>query len=102
MLERMQEQIDRQMALAKSVLSADCEAALRLQPTGNPNLKCYVRAEFSEDGRKPTLGLFLGWISFRNGFAFFHSPPEIKLSFHEKCAWPERPQQFRPKSVRKP
>jgi len=102
MLQRMQEQIDRQLLDRAHGPEATCAASLCLLPTGSPNLRCYVRAEFSEDGRKPSLSLFLGWIAFRNGFDVLHSPPQIELPFRDKCAWSEQPRHFQPKGVRKP
>jgi hypothetical protein len=46
-----------------------------------------------------TLDAFLGWISWRNGFDTRHAPPYLELPFHDQCAWPERPDQFRPDSA---
>ena len=98
MLKRIQEQIDQQLPTRTSGAAAPCETSLRLQPTGNPNLKCWVRVEFSEDGGGPvSLDRLLGWISWRNGFDVLNSPPDINLRFHEKCAWPEPPPQFQPR-----
>ena len=103
-LERVREQIDRQLADKASELGPGCEPTLRLHPTGDPDLSCWVRAEFSEDGQDPiSLERFSRWFGWRNGFRVQHSPPEITLSFHEKCAWPERPtgEDFEPPEVRR-
>lgn len=100
-LKRVQEQIDRQLATLASELGPTCETSLRLQAAGKAKLNCWVRAEFSEDRRDPvSLERFFGWFSWRNGFRVFHSPPQIELVFHEKCAWPEQPVHFLPPQVR--
>lgn len=96
-LREVQEQIESQLPILRARLPVHCSAELRLEPTGSPDLECWVRAEFSERAREPlNLGRLLGWISWRNGFGVIHSPPEIGLPFHEKCSWPDRPKHFIP------
>jgi hypothetical protein len=92
MLDSVQEQIDQQMdSLAKSGAQL-CQTSLRLEPTGDPNLKCFVRAEFSNDKSPHTsLDRFWGWIGWRNGFEVLNEPPNIRLRFDNRCAWPQRP-----------
>ena len=101
-LERTQEQIDQQVISAGSALPAGCAepASLLLKPTGDPDLSCWSRAEFSENRNDPvSLSQFLGWISWRNGFDVLHAPPEITLPFREKCSWPQLPKGFQPGDI---
>jgi hypothetical protein len=92
MLDSIQEQIDLQMDHMVKSGFQPCQNSLRLQITGDPDLKCFVRAEFSDDKGPPTsLEDLWGWISWRNGFQVLYTPPAITLRFSEKCAWPERP-----------
>lgn len=98
-LEQVQRQINQQLAAIEPQSIPGCETVLALRPKGEPNLECWSRVEFSEDGGDPvTLGRFLGWISWRNGFSTRHSPPFIELPFHEVCSWPEAPAHFQPDS----
>jgi len=92
MLDSIQEQIDAQMDhLGKAGLQS-CQNSLRLQITGSPDLKCFVRAEFSNDKGPPiSLERLWGWIGWRNGFDVLNTPPAITLRYSEKCAWPEHP-----------
>jgi hypothetical protein len=93
----MEAQIDRQLTGGAARRAPGCEAALTLHLIGRPNLSCWSRAEFSEDGRDPvSLQRFLGWFSWRNGFRIKHSPPALDLEFENKCAWPQRPTWFGP------
>lgn len=96
LLGSLQEQIDRALPEVGTRLTAGCSAErLVLRPTGDPDLECFVRAEFSEDGRDPvSLGTLFGWISWRNGFRVFHAPPEVAVRFETACSWPERPVWF--------
>jgi hypothetical protein len=97
MFDRLQMQIDQQLTSGAVTPAAGCPAELRLVPRNEPNLKCWVRAEFSEDERDPeSLERFFNWIGFRNGFDVRHSPPTLEMTFHEKCAWPEPPKYFHP------
>ena len=99
-LENVQRQIDEQLVALEPGVIPGGGRSLTLRPTGKANLECWSRVEFSEDGRDPiTLGLFLQWISWRNGFGVLHSPPDIELPFHEACSWPEVPAHFRPDSL---
>ena len=98
-LENMQQQINKQLTFIEPGAILGCDRILILRPTREVNLKCWSRIEFSEDNRDPvTLKLFLGWISWRNGFEIHHSPPYIELPFHEECSWPEAPAHFQPGS----
>lgn len=98
-LERVQQQIDKQLSDKAVVPREACSARLLFRLRGDPDLKCWVRAEFSEDGGGPiSLDRFFGWFGFRNGFDVRHNPPEIELIFDEKCAWPEPPKWFQPES----
>ncbi len=95
MLQSVQSQIDSQAARLASALPSGCEGALKFQLVGNPDLQCWVRAEFARDGKDPiSLDRFFGWISWRNGFDTRHAPPYLELRFREPCAWRERPTQF--------
>lgn len=93
MLENLQQQIDHGMAgLAKSGSQA-CQTSLQLKITGDPNLSCFVRAEFAKE-KSPhhvSLDMLLGWIGWRNGFEALHDPPAIMIHFNDKCAWPKPP-----------
>lgn len=92
MLDRVQEQIDAQMDQMVKSGAQPCQNSLRLQITGDPDLKCFVRAEFSRDRESPvSLEDLWGWISWRNGFHVLYTPPVVTLRFNEKCAWPEHP-----------
>lgn len=94
-LEQVQDQIDEQLEAIDPGTVAGCELELALHPKGEPDLGCWARVEFSQDGRDPvSLGAFLGSISWRNGFGILHYPPRIDLPFHEQCAWPEPPTWF--------
>jgi len=94
LFQRLQKQIDQQVPAIST--QQGLESALRIKLVGDPNLKCFTRAEFSEDvnGSVP-LGLLLGWISWRNGFTIRHNPPEIEFMFHDKCAWEKPPTWFK-------
>ena len=99
--ERLQEQIDKQLPTLRSHMAAACDTSLSLRPVGEPKLRCWSRAEFSEDGADPvSLERFLGWYGWRNGFSAVHAPPFIEARFYEKCAWPSRPDHFRPERKR--
>jgi hypothetical protein len=92
MLDSIQEQINAQMDHMVKSGPRPCQNSLRLQITGDPDLKCFVRAEFSHDKEPPmSLERLWGWISWRNGFDVLYTPPVITLLFNEKCAWPEHP-----------
>jgi len=94
MLDSIQEQIDAQMDHMVKSGSRPCQNSLRLQVTGDPDLKCFVRAEFSHDhDKEPPISLetLWGWISWRNGFDVLYTPPAITLRFNQKCSWPEHP-----------
>lgn len=96
-LTRVQRQIDDQLPDLASRFPEGCSSRLDLQPKGDPNLSCWSRVEFSEDGRDPvSLDLLLGWLSFRNSFEVNHFPPVIQLDFYKKCSWPEQPREFKP------
>lgn len=96
-LNRMQAQIDEQLPRIRGQLSGGCGASLSLRVSGHPNLSCWTRAEFSEDGGDPVpLLRFFGWFSWRNGFRIRHVPPAIDLMFGTKCAWPKMPAEFIP------
>lgn len=99
-LKNIQNQIDEQTASATAV--GDCPNKLIFVLEGNPDLSCWVRAEFSEDGRDPvSLERFWGWFSWRNGFTVKNDPPKIILSFHNACSWKERPMHFLPDEIAK-
>jgi len=94
MLDSIQEQIDAQMDHMVKSGSRPCQNSLRLQVRGDPDLKCFVRAEFSHDhDKEPPISLetLWGWISWRNGFDVLYTPPAITLRFNQKCSWPEHP-----------
>jgi len=104
-LQSVQSQIDRQLdgLTGRLQLPPDCPATLRLRVTGDPDLNCWARVEFSEDGHDPVaLERLLGWISWRNGFDVLHSPPAIEVRFRDKCAWPEAPTHFLPIAIDTP
>jgi len=64
----------------------------QIKIVGDPNLQCFTRAEFSEDGRDPvSLTAFLGWFSWRNGFSVKHNPPFLEFHFQKACSWQSRP-----------
>ena len=92
MLKSVQEQIDQQLSSMAKPGAQMCQTSVRLEPAGDPNLNCFVRAEFAKS--KPpqaSLDRFLGWIGWRNGFEVLHDPPNIRLRFDNKCAWPQHP-----------
>ena len=92
MLDSIQEQIDLQMDHMVKSGFHPCQNSLHLQITGGPDLKCFVRAEFSNDKEPPiSLERLWNWISWRNGFDVLYTPPAITLRFREKCGWPEHP-----------
>ena len=92
MLDSIQEQIDAQMDHMVKSGPRPCQNWIRLQITGDPDLKCFVRAEFSHDTEPPiSLERLWGWISWRNGLDVLYMPTAITLRFSEKCAWPEHP-----------
>src|SRR5205085_1996188 len=65
----MQAQIASQISALADRVPAGCSAKLAIRTTGRPDLNCWSRVEFSEDGRSPiSLERLLGWISWRNGF----------------------------------
>src|SRR5262249_20795159 len=79
----IQRQIDEQPSA-----TGDCSKPPRLAWTGDPDLGCWTRAEFSKErAGAMTLSMLLSWISWRNGFSVEHHPPEIWLVFHKQCAW---------------
>ena len=97
MLRSIQEQMDAQLPMLTSRSDPECERSIRLLPTGNPDLACFTRAEFSEDGCDPvSLAALLGWIGWRNGFGVRHVPPNIELPFRDKCEWSKLPAEFSP------
>jgi hypothetical protein len=92
MLQSVQEQIDTQIATLSKSSPPPCQSALRLEPTGNLDLNCFVRAEFAkEKSTQVKLDKFWGWIGWRNGFEVLNYPPNIQLRFMNKCTWPARP-----------
>jgi hypothetical protein len=96
-VDSLNKQIGRQLAGIKERLPAGCSADLSLRIVGSPNLECWARVEFSEDGRDPvSLASFFGWFDWRNAFAAVNVPPFIELRFREPCAWPQRPTGFPP------
>ncbi len=96
-LDSLNKQIANQLSVIKETLPTGCSGDLSLRIVGNPNLECWARVEFSEDGRDPvSLASFLGWFDWRNAFAAVHVPPFIELRFRELCAWPQRPTLFHP------
>lgn len=89
----LQKQIDQQVPAVSTPQGE--ESALGVKLVGDPNLKCFTRAEFAKDvNGSISLGLLLGWISWRNGFTIRHNPPEIEFVFHEKCSWEKPPIHF--------
>ena len=94
LLKTLQAQIDDQIANLKFSGTTLCQSSLRLHPTGDPNLGCFVRAEFAREGKEKTvtLEMLLGWIAWRNEFDAVPEPPVITLKFRNACAWPKRPQ----------
>lgn len=101
-LKDVKKQINDQHIDAGLQLRNDCGFNLKLKVQGDPSLNCWSRVEFSEDGRDPvSLDLFLGWISWRNGFDIRHSPPNIDLVFYKRCTWPEFPEHFSPRKSKK-
>jgi len=87
-LASLQQQIDKQVT---STIA--CDGPIRVVAIGNPNLQCFVRAEFEHTD---SLGSLFQWLGFRNAFSASNAPPIINLDFREKCAWPEQPKYFVP------
>ena len=84
MISRIQTQLNQQAVVTGGLL--------RLTTSGDPNLDCYTRADFT--GEPVPLEQLLNWIGWRNGFSIRHNPPNIELIFHGRCAWPEPPTHF--------
>ncbi len=96
-LYRIQEQMDEQTQNLTLQLCSENAEPIKLKVIGNPNLECWSRVEFSEDGRDPiSLNVLMTWISFRNAFEVRHTPPYIELAFRDTCTWPTQPTQFWP------
>lgn len=90
-------QIDAELPQLKE--ASGCQARLSIRISGDPDLSCWTRAEFSEDGSGPIpLSQLLGWISWRNGFSYQHDPPYLNFAFYNKCAWPQPPKHFQPET----
>ncbi len=85
----LQQQIDKQ-----ATPTVGCNDAIKIVVLGDPDLQCFVRVEYEE---KDSLGRLFQWVGFRNAFSVTHNPPNIDLTFNQKCAWPERPKHFAPK-----
>ena len=94
-IDSLNKQIGAQVSRLRETLPPGCIAELSLRVVGNPNLQCWARVEFSEDGRDPvSLSSFFGWFDWRNAFQAVNVPPYIELRFREPCAWPHRPTEF--------
>jgi len=91
-IDSLSKQIDHQVSNLADSVPPGCTARLSLRLVGNPNLQCWARVEFSEDGRDPvSLSSFFGWFDWRNAFDTVSVPPYIELRFRDPCAWPHRP-----------
>lgn len=88
-LQSVQRQMEKQVAPA----GRECQQTVRLVPENEVDLSCWTRYEFEDPA---TLHQFLNWFSWRNGAEVFHYPPEVRLRFGERCAWPEPPTWFNP------
>ncbi|MFN9730180.1 MAG: DUF6794 domain-containing protein [Pseudomonadota bacterium] len=88
LLSDLQQQIDRQSATISG-----CDEAISIVVLGDPDVQCFVRVEYEE---KDSLGRLFQWVGFRNAFSVAHNPPNIQLTFNQRCAWPERPKLFTP------
>jgi uncharacterized protein DUF6794 len=88
MLTDLQQQMDSQASS-----SSGCNGPIKIIVMGDPDLQCFVRVEYE---KKDRLGELFQWIGFRNAFSVTHHPPNIILTFTQKCAWPERPKGFTP------
>ena len=94
-IDSLSKQIDKQVASLRDSLPAGCTAQLGLRLVGNPNLQCWARVEFSEDGHDPVpLSSFFGWFDWRNAFDAVNVPPYVELRFRDPCAWSHRPTEF--------
>lgn len=92
---RLRQQVDSQLLIDGMDGGRGSADTLRLKTTGGPNLDCWARVEFSEDGTGPVpLSEFLSWLSWRNGFETLYLPGGIELRFDDPCAWPERPRDY--------
>jgi len=92
MLTDLQDQIDKQASS-----SSNCNGPIKIVVLGDPDRQCFVRVEYE---KKDRLGPLFQWIGFRNAFSVTHSPPNILLTFTQKCPWPERPKYFTPEGKR--
>ena len=101
-IKEIQKQINEKIPKLKLNDNSDCELKLPIRIKGDPDLSCWTRAEFSEEGSPPVpLNRLLGWIGFRNSFKHQYNPPYLDFIFYEKCSWPEPPKHFWPNGINK-
>jgi hypothetical protein len=99
-INEIQRQINVKLSKLKLNDNSKCELKLPIRIKGDPDLLCWTRAEFSEEGSPPVpLSRLLGWIGFRNSFKYQHNPPYLDFIFYKKCSWPEPPKHFWPSEM---
>ena len=95
LLKAMQFQIDEQMAKVAATGTPTCQSSVTLEPTGEPDMRCFVDAPLAKDGangsKETTLGKALEGLGFFNLFTPSHVPPKITLNFSRKCQFPTPP-----------
>ena len=94
-IDELRRQIDAQLPAIAESLPAGCASQLTLKVIGDPDLRCWVRAEQSENGRPPKdMKGGRGRSGWRNAITLRHRPPELELVFQERCTWPKTPTWF--------
>jgi hypothetical protein len=95
LVDSLQKQINRNFENKGTFRNRCSIDSLKLKIIGEPDLNCWVRAEFSES-KDSTVSLkrLLGWICWRNGISYQYNPPYLEFIFNKKCTWPEPPGMF--------
>jgi hypothetical protein len=93
MVQRLQSQIDSQLATLAGSGTTSCQTSLTLEVAGKPDMACYVVAPHGKDVgdtvNNITLDKALGALGFQNVFSAVHYPPKITLEFVRKCQFPQ-------------
>jgi hypothetical protein len=93
MVQRLQSQIDSQLATLAASGATLCQASLTLEVAGKPDMGCYVVAPHGKDVgdsvNNMTLDKALATLGFHNLFSTVHYPPKITLELVRKCQFPQ-------------
>jgi hypothetical protein len=93
MIKRLQSQIDLQLATMTASGARPCQASLKLEIEGKPDMHCFVVAPHGKNVIVPiddiALDQALRALGLQNQFRTVHYPPKLTLEFARECQFPQ-------------